>query len=193
MSSRYLTHFGTVLFVHLLLILGSVQLFQTEFVQRKIQTLGPQVIKMRVASEVLTVPLRQVTPVPTHKTLAPTPVAQTTEATTAVTEVVEQASGVETNDIRLTYKAELRAKIDQNKFYPVMSRRLGQTGIVVVAFTLLEDGNIINVRIDKPSPFEKLNIAGLEAVKKVQKFKPIPKELGTTKMDIKVPVKFYTI
>ena len=74
-----------------------------------------------------------------------------------------------------------------------MSRRLGQTGTVVIAFTLLEDGNIVNVRIDKPSQFERLNVSALDAVKKVERFKPIPKEAGDNKMDIKVPVKFVTI
>lgn len=91
------------------------------------------------------------------------------------------------------YKAELRAKIDHNKYYPTLSRRLGQTGTVVIAFTLLEDGNIVNVRIDKPSQYERLNISALDAVKKVERFKPIPKEIGEEKMDIKVPVKFMTI
>lgn len=91
------------------------------------------------------------------------------------------------------YKAELRAKIDKNKYYPTMSRRLGQTGTVVVAFTLLEDGNIVNVRIDKPSQFERLNVSALDAVKKVERFKPIPKEAGDNTMDIKVPVKFVTL
>lgn len=96
-------------------------------------------------------------------------------------------------DILSKYKAELRARIDQNKSYPVMSKRLGQTGTVVVAFTLLEDGNIINVRLDTPSRYERLNVSALDAVKKVERFKPIPKEFGENKMDIKVPVKFVTI
>lgn len=91
------------------------------------------------------------------------------------------------------YKAELRARIDQNKFYPPMSKRLGQTGVVVVAFTLLEDGNITNIRLEKPSRYERLNDSALEAVKKVYRFKPFPKELSENKMDIKVPLKFVTI
>lgn len=91
------------------------------------------------------------------------------------------------------YKAELRARIDQNKSYPPMSKRLGQTGVVVVAFTLLEDGNIINIRIDKPSRYERLNDSALDAVKKVVRFKPIPKEVGEGKLDVKVPLKFVTI
>lgn len=91
------------------------------------------------------------------------------------------------------YKAELRSLIDKNKYYPTMSKRLGQTGTVVVAFTLTADGHIIDVRIDKPSQYERLNVSALDAVKKVERFKPIPKEAGGPKMDIKVPVKFVTI
>jgi protein TonB len=91
------------------------------------------------------------------------------------------------------YKAELRATIDKNKYYPTLSKRLGQTGTVVVAFTLLENGNIIDVRIDKPSQYERLNVSALDAVKKVERFKPIPKEAGEEKMDIKVPIKFVTL
>ena len=74
-----------------------------------------------------------------------------------------------------------------------MSRRLGQTGTVVIAFTLLEDGNIVDIRIEKPSQYERLNVSALDAVKKVERFKPIPKEVGEIRMDIKVPVKFVTI
>lgn len=74
-----------------------------------------------------------------------------------------------------------------------MSQRLGQTGLVVVAFTLLEDGHIIDVRIDTPSRFERLNASALEAVKKADHFRPIPKELGETKLEIKIPIKFSTL
>lgn len=96
-------------------------------------------------------------------------------------------------DILSKYKAELRARIEQNKAYPAMSKRLGQTGTVVIAFTLLEDGSITDAKIETPSRYERLNASALEAVQKVEKFKPIPKEAGENKMDFKVPVKFVTI
>lgn len=96
-------------------------------------------------------------------------------------------------DVLALYKAELRAKIDQYKYYPPLSRRLGQTGTVVVAFVLEQDGNIVDVKIDSPSQFERLNASALEAVKKVERFKPIPAEYGQSRMEIKVPVKFVTI
>lgn len=94
---------------------------------------------------------------------------------------------------KASFKQELRAEIEKNKFYPVISRRLGQSGVVEVAFTLMEDGHIINVRLNRPSPFDKLNESALNAVKKVHKFRPIPKEWGEDKMDILVSLKFITI
>jgi len=103
------------------------------------------------------------------------------------------SNGTDNANALESYKAELRAMIDRNKYYPVISKRLGQTGTVVVAFTLLEDGNIIDVRIDRPSRFDRLNLSALDAVKKVERFKPIPKEFGGPKMDVKVPVTFVTI
>ncbi|WP_408096953.1 cell envelope integrity protein TolA [Peredibacter sp. HCB2-198] len=96
-------------------------------------------------------------------------------------------------DIISKYKAELRARIEQNKSYPPMSKRLGQTGTVVIAFTLLEDGRITDAKIETPSRYERLNASALEAVQKVEKFKPIPKEAGENKIEFKVPVKFMTI
>ena len=71
-----------------------------------------------------------------------------------------------------------------------MSQRLGQTGTVVISFLILGDGTISDVKIDSPSAFERLNQAALEAVQKVVKFKPIPKEFGQDKMELRVPLKF---
>jgi TonB family protein len=102
-------------------------------------------------------------------------------------------NGKGTKDPRTIYKAELRSRIDKNKFYPLMSRRLGQTGVVVVAFTLLEDGTITDVRVESPSSHEPLNDSALEAVKKVGRFKPIPKEFQQAKIDMSIPVNFLTI
>lgn len=96
-------------------------------------------------------------------------------------------------DLKTIYKTELRSKIEENKFYPMAARRLGQTGTVVVAFTLLEDGSITNIRIDTPSGVSRLDSAGLEAVKKVGKFKAIPSELGNGPLDMAVPIKFQTL
>lgn len=165
-------------------------MFRSEYVQHRLKNIGPQILKLKVASEVLLPQIKTTS----QKNYRPSTADNAPVVTETITPQTEAAPQEEIrHDIRTIYKSELRARIDQQKFYPIISRRLNQTGVVVVAFTLLEDGNIINIRIDKPSPFERLNAAGLEAVKKVERFKPIPKELGVSSMDITVPVKFYTI
>jgi len=203
MSKSYYTYLSTIFLIHGFILLGTWTISQTNYVKAGLNKLESGVMKLQIASQVIMTPQVKPRPklipkIPNKTKPAPAVVEEVT--TPDVTEPVETAQGSEfgnsaegKTDIASLYKAELRARIDQNKFYPPLSRRLGQTGTVIVAFTLLEDGNIINIRIDKPSRYERLNISAMDAVKKVERFKPIPKELGTAEMDVKVPVKFVTI
>lgn len=203
MTKSFYTHLSTIFVVHLLILMGTWQLSQSEYVRTQVSSgvLKLQVASSMVMSSQVQKKVERVLPVNPDK---PRTAKQKEEKVTTVQETntapVSSAAGSEfgsaTNgktDILSVYKAELRAMIDKNKYYPTISKRLGQTGTVVVAFTLLEDGHIIDVKIDKPSRYDRLNDSAMEAVKKVERFKPIPKEVGETKMAIKVPVKFVTI
>jgi TonB family protein len=201
MTKSFLTHFSTIVLVHSVALLGTWQMSQSDFIQDSFNKLGPGVIKLQVASQIITNPipdskkenkaLLKTSPASTQKAEKNLETPQVQEQSVAGSTMGTSETG--NADALSAYKAELRAIIDQNKYYPTMSRRLGQTGTVVVAFTLLHDGHIINVRIDKPSQYERLNLSALDAVKKVERFKPLPKEVREGKMDIKVPVKFVTI
>jgi protein TonB len=156
------------------------------------QRIGQHILNLKVAGEVL---MNKAIPVPRRKTI---PTMTTTAPAQEVKpgeqpEVAPALSGTAIADIKNTYKSELRSRIEENKFYPVAARRLGQTGVVIVAFTLLADGSIINVRIDSSSGNTRLDSAGVEAVKKVGKFKAIPSELQTSSMDMSVQIKFQTL
>ncbi len=203
MTKSYYTHLSTIFLIHGFMLLGTWTLSQNNYVKAGLDKVGTGVLKLQIASQVMIAPqakpVKKVVPLNPHKPKA-APVAVEEVATAPAAVEPQAAQGSEfgnsangKNDIATLYKAELRARIDQNKFYPPLSRRLGQTGTVIVAFTLLEDGNIINIRIDKPSRYERLNDSAMDAVKKVERFKPIPKELGAAEMDVKVPVKFITI
>ncbi len=194
MSNRYYTHLGSVFFLHLVVLFGSWQFLNKDLVSQNLK-MGPTVFKLQVASQVL---INQ--PVPQmKKSVQPLPKKLSAPATAKSEPVTEKLQTTSTlnekvkADLRSQYKSELRSRIEENKYYPSLSKRLGQKGEVVVAFTLLEDGHIVNIRIDNPSRYESLNESALNAVKKVHTFKPIPKELGETRMDIKVPLKFFTI
>ena len=191
MVTRYFPHLSTILFMHAVLLLGSWQMMSPEARSRALQ-LGPTALKLQIAQVLLAEP--QLPKAETRSQSKMKPQFQQTEAVPTVTEVSPSGVSQELKaNLREVFKAELRSRIEQNKYYPPMSRRLGQTGIVIVAFTLLGDGHIINVRIDTPSRYESLNNSALDAVKKVHVFKAIPKELGESQMDIKVPLKFVTI
>lgn len=194
--------------IHGFLIFGTWQIVKTEEVQKLVPKLGNGVMKMRVSSGLFMSSAPTVKPVQNKTSRIPTPKAKPVQnvAPASTNQVAVDGTGGNPNghsfgtgnsnakfSIMDVYKAELRATIDKNKYYPTMSRRLGQQGTVVIAFTLLEDGNIVDIRIEKPSQYERLNVSALDAVKKVERFKPIPKEVGEVRMDIKVPVKFVTI
>lgn len=193
--------------LHGLLFFGTWQIVKTEEVQKLVPKYGNGVMKLRVSSGLLmttATPEKKISPkaLPTPKVketvtseFQPIPAVRSPEGTGGNPNGHTFGAGNSSAKFSAMdiYKAELRAIIDKNKYYPTMSRRLGQTGTVVIAFTLLEDGNIVDIRIEKPSQYERLNVSALDAVKKVERFKPIPKEVGEIRMDIKVPVKFVTI
>ena len=203
MTKSFLTHLTTIISLHAVLFIGTWQLSQTEIVKNSINKMGPGILKLQIASRMImqSTPVQKKVKTVSKNSVKPAPKVmeeQVVQETPTQPQEAIMGSAIGTSatgaaDALTVYKAELRAKIDENKFYPTMSRRLGQTGTVVVAFTLLKDGNIVNVRLDKPSQYERLNSSALDAVKKVERFRPIPKEVGGLSMDVKVPVKFVTI
>lgn len=189
MTHRFLTHFSTIFLIHMAILFGGLTLIENEQVSQKI---GQHILNLKVAGEVL---MNKAIPVPRRRPTVPTMTsAPVQESKPGVQpEIVPALSGTAIADMKSIYKSELRSRIEENKFYPVAARRLGQTGTVIVAFTLLADGTIINIRIDSSSGNTRLDSAGVEAVKKVGKFKAIPSELQTNSLDMSVPIKFQTL
>jgi TonB family protein len=113
-----------------------------------------------------------------------------TETTKPVTTERFTGSTVTQNDVKLLYLGELRELIDSRKVYPLQARRLGQTGIVEITFTLTADGHIMNARISQASPYQRLNEAALATVNEIRHFRPIPREIGEESMTVKVPMRY---
>lgn len=196
MGKSFLNPFIFVLAVHLLLVFGGLTF--SAFKAQKVSYKTSLIISLLKNSQQLqTTPLKKKSlPPVTNTPNQAAPVNQQNvrpEAQASATVAVGPLSDQVKADLRTLYQMELRQKIEENKFYPAMSKRLGHKGLVVIAFTLLEDGNIIDVRIEKPSAFEGLNLSALEAVKRVERFKPIPRELGESRMELRVPINFFTI
>ena len=88
------------------------------------------------------------------------------------------------------YKTALRRAIEANKHYPRQARRLRQQGTAVVAFTVLRDGSIQNLRITSSAGNRSLDKAALKAIEKINGKFPIPDELNKPSWDFDIPMQY---
>lgn len=96
----------------------------------------------------------------------------------------------ELNSIRKSYINQIYYAVEEVKYYPKMAKRMNQEGTVEIAFTLLKDGTIMDVKLEKTSGFYSIDQAALDAVKKIKKIEPIPQELNKEKWELILPIKF---
>ena len=89
-----------------------------------------------------------------------------------------------------TYLTKLRAKIDRNKKYPSISRRLKEQGIVSVSFRVLKNGLFENIQVSKGSGKRRLDKAAIKALEQTNHFDSFPKEIKDEFLDITLQIAF---
>lgn len=77
-------------------------------------------------------------------------------------------------DLWSRYGSVVRQAILDRFSYPPASRTLGETGRVKIAFVVLTDGTLCDVRVSQPSAFDRLNHAALNMVQRVARVDPLP-------------------
>ncbi len=107
-----------------------------------------------------------------------------------ITELQPVLSESEIMDIKEKYINQIYILIEKLKFYPKMAKRLNQEGTVEIIFTILQDGSVVDVKLEKTSNFYSIDKAALEAVGKMKKIEPIPTELNKEKWELILPIKF---
>ncbi len=88
------------------------------------------------------------------------------------------------------YLFGLRRLIDSKKIYPSLSRRMGETGKVLLSFEVLRNGTIQEIRIKTRSQFERLDQAALETVSNFEKYSPLPDSVSEDRIVVEVPIEF---
>lgn len=88
------------------------------------------------------------------------------------------------------YLFGLRQRIDQRKIYPSLSRRIGETGRVLVSLKLLRDGTIHSIQIKSASRFARLDRAALDTVSSVNRYDPIPDVIAENQLTVDIPIEF---
>lgn len=88
------------------------------------------------------------------------------------------------------YLYGLRRLIDERKIYPPLSRRMGETGKVLISLEVLKSGAIQGIQLKQGSLFARLDQAALEAVSAVEKYKPLPDSVKSEKLTVEVPIEY---
>ncbi len=71
-----------------------------------------------------------------------------------------------------------------------MAKKLGQTGKVVMRFTLSADGSVVSSEVIEKAPYESLNKAATELVQSINGLKPFPKEVHRASWVMTVPIEY---
>lgn len=116
-----------------------------------------------------------------------TPPKKVTRANKAKKEV-KKAAGINTLEAKL--KSQIKDLILKNRYYPRMARRLGHEGVVEVKFTIGVDGRLVELSLDKESPYGTLNKGAMQTIQNIDRF-PVVKELFlNNRYTITVPIEF---
>jgi len=103
--------------------------------------------------------------------------------------VDNRLQGDRTNKIYQSYYGVVRSMLDSNKKYPLLSLQRRQEGTPVVEFTILQNGDVVNIDVTS-SGYRLLDREAQKIVLKSAPFPPIPKSLGKNRIDLRVPINF---
>jgi len=108
--------------------------------------------------------------------------------------IVEQISPVQqidTSSIKDQYTSEIRRQIRKHLVYPKMAKRMRMQGTVRVAFRVLKNGKITDIRVVN-SPKKLLSKGAIKTLRAVS-LRAIPRELNEEFLDINIPIEFKLI
>lgn len=88
------------------------------------------------------------------------------------------------------YFGAIQARLARHKVYPPAARQRRQEGIVLVRFTIVADGTITGWAVVEGSGHAILDQAAEEMIRRASPLPPIPAEMGRTRIDITLPVRF---
>jgi protein TonB len=103
----------------------------------------------------------------------------------AINSIVVESQGMrQLNQQHAAIRVLLRAALEKHYYYPLLARRRGWQGEVLLGFTLDEKGTIVNARVTRSSGYRTLDNAALKSLNKVAAIDLHPAEA----LDFELPV-----
>lgn len=88
------------------------------------------------------------------------------------------------------YLAELQRAIARHQRFPDDARRRQKTGVATLSFVVQGDGSIRRVHVLRSSGDTSLDEAAVQAMQRLNRFKPIPAVIGRQEWAMRVPIRF---
>lgn len=86
------------------------------------------------------------------------------------------------------YLSELQRALSRRRYYPRSAQQRGLEGTASVQFTISAGGSFSGIGVSTSSGTSELDKAAVTTVKRLGKFKPIPKSTGRTSWTVRVPI-----
>ncbi|PNU21266.1 hypothetical protein C2E25_02950 [Geothermobacter hydrogeniphilus] len=144
---------------------------------------SPPAPPRRPPSTAITAPVPSPTTVPTATV--------TTETATAPTNSAPAAPRADpaASPVYRAYLGAIRQRIDRSKRYPLMARRGGQQGVVLIDFEINAEGKLCRCEVERSSGFKLLDRAALKAVRAAAPFSPLPDDFDP-RLALQLPIRF---
>lgn len=135
------------------------------------------------------------TPAPqTTALLTPTaPTLRTVSASAAINlqQPASPLSAEQTHEqLKTAYLALLASAIQQQQRYPKKSRQRAEEGSVMLNLSINQQGELLAIEIIESSRFSRLDREATRMVRGASPFPPVPPELGTTMLELHLPIRF---
>lgn len=88
------------------------------------------------------------------------------------------------------YITSVLDKVNSVKQYPVVARKFGQQGAVVLAFEIAKNGDIGDVAVAESSGFGTLNNSAVRSVRKCAPFPPLPDYVSSSSLPLKLRIEY---
>lgn len=83
----------------------------------------------------------------------------------------------------------VREIVNRRKIYPRESLHREEEGVVKIGVSLARDGKILDLKIEEPSGFQRLDRAAMDTMTNISTFPPLP-EMVEAPLHLHIPLKF---
>ncbi|MCY4340577.1 MAG: TonB family protein [Gammaproteobacteria bacterium] len=102
----------------------------------------------------------------------------------------DSGSGGGTAGRSASYAAQLAARLNRHKHYPMAARRARQEGTVTLLLAIRRDGSLADFRISRSSGWDALDAAALRMLERAQPLPPFPASMQQDEFQVALPVSF---